>query len=32
MDELFVHAFVGSDEMADIGNDIETMFDCIPIT
>jgi hypothetical protein len=31
VDELCVPAFVGPDEMGDLVDDIETMFDCIPI-
>jgi len=31
MDELYVPAFVGPDEIGDLADDIETMFDCIPI-
>jgi hypothetical protein len=32
VDELCVPAFVGLDEMGDLVDEIETMFDCIPIT
>jgi hypothetical protein len=31
MDELCVPAFFGPDEMGDLVDEIETMFDCIPI-
>jgi len=31
VDKLCVPAFVGPDEMGDLVDDIETMFDCFPI-